>query len=47
VFEQVHRTSVERRPRDGTLMDGELRCHGEYGWEFQFLYNGNPAYGRR
>jgi hypothetical protein len=25
----------------------ELRGHGEYGWECQFLYDGELAYGRR
>jgi hypothetical protein len=33
--------------KDGKQVDAELRGHGEWGWECQFLYNGEPAYGRR
>lgn len=34
--------------KNGKKVDGELRFHGEsYGWECQFLYNGELTYGRR
>ena len=33
--------------KNGKQVDAELRSHGEYGWECQFLYNGEFAYGRR
>lgn len=33
--------------KNGKQVDCELRGHGEYGWECQFLYNGELAYGRR
>ena len=36
-----------RRPRDGAVMDCELRSHGEYGWECQTFLNGESCYGRR
>jgi hypothetical protein len=31
----------------GKQVDAELPGHGEWGWECQFLYNGERAYGRR
>jgi hypothetical protein len=33
--------------KNGKHVDAELRSDGEYGWECQFLYNGDFAYGRR
>jgi hypothetical protein len=33
--------------KNGKQVDAELRGHGEWGWECQFLYNGELAYGRR
>jgi hypothetical protein len=33
--------------KNGKQVDAELRDHGEWGWECQFLYNGELAYGRR
>jgi hypothetical protein len=33
--------------KNGNQVDAELRGHGEWGWECQFLYNGELAYGRR
>lgn len=33
--------------KNGKQIDAELRGHGEYGWECQFLYEGELAYGRR
>jgi hypothetical protein len=33
--------------KDGTRLDCELRGHGEYGWECQFLDNGEFHFGRR
>jgi hypothetical protein len=33
--------------KGGKQVDSELRGHGEWGWECQFLYNGEFAYGRR
>ena len=34
--------------RDGRQIDAELCFHGEsYGWECQFLHDGEMAYGRR
>lgn len=33
--------------KNGKQVDAELRGHGEYGWECQFLYDGELAYGRR
>ena len=32
---------------NGRQVDAELRGHGEWGWECQFLYAGELAYGRR
>jgi hypothetical protein len=33
--------------RHGRQVDAQLRGHGEWGWECQFLYAGELAYGRR
>jgi len=34
--------------KNGREIDCELRFHGEpYGWEVQFLHNGELAYGQR
>jgi hypothetical protein len=33
--------------KNGKQVDAELRGHGEYGWECQFFYDGELAYGRR
>lgn len=33
--------------KNGKQIDAELRGHGEYGWECQFLSDGALAYGRR
>ena len=33
--------------KNGKQIDAELRGHGEYGWECQFLHDGELAYGRR
>ena len=33
--------------KNGKQVDAELRADGGYGWECQFLYNGDFAYGRR
>jgi hypothetical protein len=33
--------------KNGKQVDAGLRGHGEWGWECQFLYNGELAYGRR
>ena len=33
--------------KNGKQVDAELRGHSEWGWECQFLYNGELAYGRR
>lgn len=32
--------------KNGKQVDAELRAHGEWGWECQFLYNGELAHGR-
>ena len=33
--------------KNGKQVDAELRRHPEWGWECQFLSNGELAYGRR
>jgi hypothetical protein len=33
--------------KNGNRVDAELREHGQWGWECQFFYNGDFAYGRR
>lgn len=33
--------------KNGKQVDAELRGHSEWGWECQFFYNGELAYGRR
>jgi hypothetical protein len=33
--------------RNGKQVDAELREHDGWGWECQFLLNGELAYGRR
>ena len=39
--------SVWSMRKNGKQVDAELRGHGEFGWECQFLYKGELAYGKR
>ena len=38
---------VRSMRKNGKQVDAELRGHGEWGWECQFLHDGELAYGRR
>jgi hypothetical protein len=42
-----HGERVWMMTTDAKRVDAELRGHGEHGWECQFLYEGELAYGRR
>jgi hypothetical protein len=32
--------------KDGKQIDAEVRGHGEWGWECQFIHDGHSPYGR-
>ncbi len=44
---RLHSHCLWSMRKKGKQIDAELRGHGEYGWECQFLNDGELAYGRR